>query len=529
MNFCKINFSIKDFFNSIFGEKLFLLALVLLAIGMPLSPFLTGASQFLLFFNFFAEKKLKEKWEEIKKNKALLFFLVIFGVHLLGLIYTQNITYALHDLKIKLPLLVLPILIVSSYNIKKYINLLLFVFVISVIVATFVSFLVFLGIGNFPINNFREISIFISHIRFSLMIVLSACFLFYFLQNTNVKTWQQFIIVLSILWLLFFLVILQALTGWVIVFFITYLVIFLNYKKVSKSLKIFLLFFVITLPIFLFVWIYSIDNKYFSEKEIDFSKLPTYTKHGKAYIHDTVSKTTENGYFTGLYYCPQELEKYWKEYSKINIDSNDQKGQNIRFTLIRYLTSKNLSKDAEGLSKLDKKDINLIEKGYPNCIYRLRFIPLTKTYEQLWEINNYKETNNKNGKSILMRTEFFKIAWEIFKENKIFGLGTGDIKDAFNDFYKTKKTSLSVEYQLYTHNQYLTFLLAFGIIGFVFISFSFIKSIQLSKNNLSHLSIYFLSIFLLSMFAEDTLETQAGVTFFAYFYSILVLRKTEKN
>lgn len=529
MNTYKTKFSIEDFRNRIFGKKLFLFALILLAIAMPLSPFLTGASQFLLLLNFFAEKGLKDKWREIRKNKALQFFLLIFGIHLLGLTYTQNFSYAFHDLKIKLPLLVLPILIVSSYNIKKHINTLLFVFVIGVVLATFISFLVYLELGSIQINNFREISIFISHIRFSLMIILSACFLFYYLQKTDLKNWQQFVTVLFILWLLFFLIVLQALTGWIIAFIISYLLFFLNFRKISKTLKIPLLLFMISLPVFLFIWVHSINNKYFYEKEIDFSSLPTHTKQGKVYIHDTVSKTTENGYFTRLYYCPQELEKYWQKYSKINIDSKDQKGQDIRFTLIRYLTSKNLPKDAEGLSKLDKKDIDLIEKGYANCIYRSTFIPFIKMYELLWEINNYKETNNKNGKSILMRTEFLKIAWEIFKENKTFGLGTGDVRDAFKDFYKKQGTKLLPEYQLYTHNQYLTFLLAFGIIGFIFIAYSFIKSVQLSKNHLSHLSLCFLSIFLLSMLVEDTLETQAGVTFVAYFYSILILRKTEKN
>lgn len=522
----KTKFSIQNFYKLIFGERLFLFALLLLAVGMPLSPFLMGASQFLLLLNFFAEKRLKEKWKEIKKNKALQFFLIIFGIHLLGLVYTQNFSYAFHDLKIKLPLLVLPVLIVSSYNIKKHIDLLLFAFVISVVIATLVSFAVYLGVGSFQINNFREISIFISHIRFSLMIILSACFLFYYLQKSNLKTWQQFISVVIILWLLFFLIVLQTFTGWIIVFIVSYLLFFLNFKKLSKSLKISLLSFAIIIPTFLFLYIYNFNDEFFSPKKINFSSLPTYTKQGEVYIHDTISKITENGYFTGLYYCPQELEKYWKKYSKVNIDSKDQKGQDIRFTLIRYLTSKNLPKDGEGLSKLDKKDIDLIEKGNANCIYRSCFIPFIKMHEFLWEVNNYKETNDKNGKSVLMRTEFFKIGWEIFKENKIFGLGTGDVRDAFKDFYKTKNTKLLPEYQLYTHNQYLTFLLTFGIVGFILISFAFVKSVQLSKHNISDLSLCFLSIFLLSMLTEDTLETQAGVTFVAYFYSVLILRKT---
>lgn len=47
----------------------------------------------------------------------------------------------------------------------------------------------------------------------------------------------------------------------------------------------------------------------------------------------------------------------------MDYDDKDLKGQYIRYTIIRYLTSKNYSKDATGINRLKKGDIENIEKG----------------------------------------------------------------------------------------------------------------------------------------------------------------------
>jgi O-antigen ligase len=79
-----------------------------------------------------------------------------------------------------------------------------------------------------------------------------------------------------------------------------------------------------------------------------------------------------------------------------------------------------------------------------------------------------------------------------------------------------------------SHNQFLTFWVSFGIFGLISFLliwyFSLVQAIQ-SKN---WMSLLFILIALTSFISEDTLETQQGVTFVAFFLGVLpFLRKNE--
>jgi hypothetical protein len=78
------------------------------------------------------------------------------------------------------------------------------------------------------------------------------------------------------------------------------------------------------------------------------------------------------------------------------------------------------------------------------------------------------------------------------------------------------------QWRLLAHNQFLTFLVSFGLFGFILsISAMILPAILEKKRN----SFFILMIFLvsvLSMLNEDTLETQAGVAFFGIFYCLFV-------
>jgi O-antigen ligase len=69
---------------------------------------------------------------------------------------------------------------------------------------------------------------------------------------------------------------------------------------------------------------------------------------------------------------------------------------------------------------------------------------------------------------------------------------------------------------LRTHNQYLTIWMSVGLIGILFcllLSFQMIKSAK----RYSLVALIYTMIVLISFLTEDTLETQAGVTFVGFF------------
>ena len=75
-----------------------------------------------------------------------------------------------------------------------------------------------------------------------------------------------------------------------------------------------------------------------------------------------------------------------------------------------------------------------------------------------------------------------------------------------------------------SHNQYLAITVAFGIVGLLWYLFSLLYPLSV-KDNRNYLYLVFLFILLFSMLTEDTLETQIGVTLFAFFNSFLVFTK----
>lgn len=65
-------------------------------------------------------------------------------------------------------------------------------------------------------------------------------------------------------------------------------------------------------------------------------------------------------------------------------------------TLIRYMTSLNLTKDAEGMKKMTEKDVQNVENGDANYLYAKTF-SLRKNFRNSVESNLYSSDANPNG------------------------------------------------------------------------------------------------------------------------------------
>ena len=72
------------------------------------------------------------------------------------------------------------------------------------------------------------------------------------------------------------------------------------------------------------------------------------------------------------------------------------------------------------------------------------------------------------------------------------------------------------------HNEYLTLLISFGILGLFWSLFSWTWPAWRMGAFKRPLFVCWAIIFTASCFSEDTIETQMGATFFAYFYTLLV-------
>jgi len=502
-------------------DKIYILGLIMLAVGIPLSNFLMSISQLILTANFVFDKNLIKKIKVFIKNKAALAFISLFIIHLIGLIYSNDFNYALKDLRTKLPILVLPLIISTSTVLdRKEFYLILHFFIVSVFVGTLGNIYVYL---TKHFKDIREISIFISHIRFSLCICLSISILFYNLFIIKIYLgYKKIIAVLLLVWFIVFLFILQSLTGIVIFFVLLFsLTVYYSIKSRNRIFKTTSLAIISILIISFGTYILNIYNSYFKVPEIEINNLPKYTKKGNKYLHKPENKIIENGNYLWLYISPKELQEDWSKRSSFPIDSNDKMGQPIINTLLRYLNSKGLTKDAEGLSKLNDKDIKAIEDGFANYKYVNNFGLETRILKILFEFNSYQVNGSIDGHSVFQRIELWKAALGIIKKNLLFGVGTGDMVTAYEEQLRIMDSQLYGK-KLRSHNQFLSILSALGIIGFIvfFISL-FYPAFYYNRFKNFYFTVFFI-IIMLSMINEDTIESQSGVTIFTFFYILFL-------
>ena len=254
----------------------------------------------------------------------------------------------------------------------------------------------------------------------------------------------------------------------------------------------------------------------------DFSVLEQQTAQGNPYWHDTVYNPVEDGKYVGLYYCRKEMQESWAQRSSMAFEGTTVSGENLEATLARYLTSKGLRKDAQGVMALTDEDIRNIEQGvanYNNWKHPGMHARLSST---MFEYNLYRRFNNPNGGSLSQRLEYTRASFHIIGQHPWFGVGTGDVPQAFNEAYDEIQSPLKEEFRFRAHNQYLAIAVAFGLVGLTFFLVVLLFPWCSSRKHHTYLYLVFLTIMLLSMFPEDTLETQAGATLFAFFEALLL-------
>jgi len=140
---------------------------LLFFVGLVFSNLFISISLFIFVGLLILEGNYKIKYFALKQNKPALIFISFFLLFALGLLWTSNYNDGIHDLRIKLPLLLLPIILVCTESLSKndlYIILGLFSIVIfaKTIESTWIIF------DNNIENSVKKISHNISHISYSL-------------------------------------------------------------------------------------------------------------------------------------------------------------------------------------------------------------------------------------------------------------------------------------------------------------------------------------------------------------------------
>ncbi|MGM0649422.1 MAG: deaminase [Bacteroidota bacterium] len=504
-------------------KLLYLFTLCCLTASIPFSNLFTSISIMLVGLVWIAGAFVFPYKKRLKANSEVWWFVLIYVLHLVWLWNTGNFDYATEDLRKKLPLLFLPVFIASLPALNRFgRNVVLHVFLSVMFISGVFVFLAKAGLMGNEIVNPRDYSVFINHIRLSLMMSLAIFVALWLFKHTN-NVYLRVAYLLSIVLNIASMVTMQVITGLGITLITFVIMVILYHKTIKNTITKRLIFaFVIAVPLLVAAFtgkqiydFYHPDNPYPQELNLE-------TSRGNNYTHNLHSKLLENGNYVYRFLAFNELEKAWNKRSKVKYDSLSQNGYEIKHILIRYLTSKGEFKDAEAVNELSQREIKAIESGVTNH----RFIDQNKInsriYTLIWQVHVYYTGGNPSGKSLIQRLIYLETGWRIASNNLLTGVGTGDVNDCFKHQYREDNTPLLPEYRRRTHNQYLTMLIAFGIPGFILFLLGWIMPV-IRKNGMKK---YFFAAFFIiasvSMLNEDTLETSTGASFVAYFYSLLL-------
>jgi hypothetical protein len=511
-------------------ENVFFFLLIITAGVFPFSEALVSISAGLLLFQALAIQSWKHPTVNLPSFKTVMFPVSVFAVYLIGTIFAKDLTFALYELKKVVFWIVLPLAVFLSPRLsEKKIYLILLVFILAVVVACFIfAGKVLLG-SYLQIGDFRSLSM-VSHIRFSFQVVLAIILLSWFLLNTNKLPIKIPIFILEgiLVGLTLFLILLKSLLG-IITFFGVLLVSILIFIAKAKSRKRKVVFIAILLIAVLLPLIYTgiVIKDFYRFEKIDPEKVEKYTPSGNPYHHDFEQGMRENGHLVYVYVCEEELRQEWNKRSEIKYDDN-LNGYMLGTTLIRYLTSLGYRKDSVGMSQLTNKDIQLIQEGVTNYKFKNHAISLyPRIYETIWELDYYLRTGDPNEKTLAQRIEYVKASLILVKKNPFFGIGTGNWVIKYNETYDQMETLLSKEKRGPSHNQYLNYLVKFGIIGFIWILFAILYPVfQLGHRN-NFIFILFLVAYAFANLGDANLESHMGLSFFTFFYSFFLWNSTE--
>ncbi|MEI6888328.1 MAG: O-antigen ligase family protein [Bacteroidales bacterium] len=475
---------------------------------------------------FFLFKSIAGGFRDLYRNKPALVFFSLFLLHLAGLIFTTDFDYAMKDLRTKLPLILIPLFLGTSKPLgRQLFNAYLFLFLLALLIGTLMySWKIY----HLKYIDIRDVSRNVSHIILGLELALGLFIMAWFIVRRTFPLWSKVLFVLVSAWFIIYIFYSRSFTG-LAVFAITAMILLpiLVFRQKRPGLKILLAVMMTLVTAGAFFYVSRVVKEYYSVNPVDKTRLDSLSSRGNPYVHNRSSDWTENGNYLYLYCQFGELKDTWNKRSKISYDSLSLSGEKIEHTLIRFLTSKNLRKDADGVNALNDAELKAVERGIPNYLFLDQFSMRSRIYELLRGYEMYKRDSDPTGYTLMQRIEFWKASLGIIGGNWLTGVGTGDMNEAFQQQYIKMNSKLPPDQRWRSHNQFLSVFIGFGIVGLAWFLFALIYPALRLRGFSDYFFLVFIIIATLSMMTEDTIESQMGVTFFTFFYCFFLFGRKD--
>ena len=158
----------------------------------------------------------------------------------------------------------------------------------------------------------------------------------------------------------------------------------------------------------------------------------------------------------------------------------------------------------------------------PTFSNRIPNLTVIKNAIQGKDEQNNRITTSDDGSA--RRVFVWKASVDVIKQNLFLGVGTGDTRDQLLNMYLKKGMNAEYKAELNSHNQYLNTGVTLGIIGILVLLLCLGAPLFIALKQKSYLLIGFILLMSINFLTESMLETQAGVIFYAFFYTLLCLK-----
>src|SRR5687767_14823921 len=283
--------------------------MMLMGAGLATSHILMSWGEIGLGIAFLWDGKFKEKWRHLKSNRRILSFILVYLIFLLGILHTSNFTYAFHDLKIKLPLLVVPPLAYACFPFQKRESKLIVHSVFAGILFTIVfGWMIYMGWIPWDIKDMRSYSPFISNVRLGTLLAFTTILSLYLIKKNEWRWLPKLFYLIFALVCLGFLFFIQSLTGIVALLgACCMLAIYALSRKSSRRWAIYPIIGLIVAIVGLSYITWKEYQRIHIIDQVDLSSLPKFTPDGNPYVHMEENIETTNGHFIYHNICEKEL------------------------------------------------------------------------------------------------------------------------------------------------------------------------------------------------------------------------------
>jgi hypothetical protein len=156
-----------------------------------------------------------------------------------------------------------------------------------------------------------------------------------------------------------------------------------------------------------------------------------------------------------------------------------------------------------------------------NPYMKEKYSSVTFAYmDKVGKLDEIEHPEAKVFNSLVTRVSIWKSGWELAEKNLLFGVGASDGKPELVKYFKETNQHFLAKYEFPTHNQFLDFLIKFGILGPLVVLLYIFTIGYLGFSLKNALIISFFVLFFTSNLTDDFLLRFDGIAFSGLWFSI---------